>query len=85
MEALNKKQSQSAGFVLDVYEQISPYIVSDCSANTLSNLVSRFSSYTMGEIVSPKGENVMGEEFMEFYVDEDALNELVLKLFYTEK
>ena len=85
MEALNKQQNQSTGFVLDVYEQISPYIVSDCSANTLSNLVSRFSSYTMGEIVSPKGENVMGEEFMEFYVDEDALNELVLQLFYTEK
>lgn len=85
VEALNTKLSASSSFVFDTYEQIAPYVVSDCSVNVLSTLVSRFSEYTMEEILSPEGENVKGKQFMEFHADEDALHRLVLDLFYTKK
>jgi len=32
--------------------------------------------------VSPKGESVKGDRFMEHYVDEQALQALVIELFY---
>ena len=30
------------------------------------------------------GETVMGEEFEEFYVDDDALYDLIIQIFYEE-
>ena len=85
VEALNNKLSQNNSFIIETYEQVAPYVVSDCSVNTLSNHVSRFSEYTMNEIVSPEGKNVRGKQFMEFYVDEEKLHDLVLRLLYAEK
>ena len=85
VNALNDQLNQNSTFALDAYNDIAPYIVSDCSANTLSTLVSRFSEYTMGEIITPKGENRNGKVFMEFYVDEEQLDDLVISLFYREK
>jgi len=85
VNALNDQVNQNASFVLETYEQVSPYIVSDCSANTLSTLVNRFSEYTLQEIVTPEGENKNGKMFMEFYVDEKKLDDLVIDFFYREK
>jgi hypothetical protein len=48
-------------------------------------LLSKYASYDVGEVVSPAGENVMGEQYFEFYVDEENLMELVLRLFYAPK
>jgi len=85
VNALNDQVNQNASFVLETYEQVSPYIVSDCSANTLSTLVNRFSEYTLQEIITPEGENKNGKMFMEFYVDEKKLDDLVIDFFYREK
>lgn len=85
VEALDQKLHESNTFVLELYEEVSPYIVSDCSVNTLSALVNRFSDFTMLDIVSPEGENILGKEFMEFYADEEALDNLVLQIFYAKK
>ena len=72
-------------FLLDVYEEISPYIVTDCSANTLNSILTRYADYALGEVFVPEGDNVIGEEFYEFYADEAALDEMILRLFYAEK
>lgn len=85
VDALNNQVNQSASFVFDTYDKISPYLVSDCSVNTLSTLVNRFSEYELKEIVSPEGENRQGKAFMEFYVDEEKLDDLVIRLFYRKK
>ena len=85
VEALNEKMEESSTFVFDVYEQVTPYIVSDCSVNTLSSLLSRFSEFEMTDIVSLDGENRRGGQYMEFYADAEALDRLVLELFYAEK
>ncbi len=84
-DAFRAKQEEDAGFVLTAYEQVSPYLVTDLSANAVSGMMDRYANFEINEIVSPKGENRVGEEFMEFYVDEAALDELILRLFYAPK
>ena len=84
-DSLREKQEADAGFVMSVYEDVEPYIVTNCSTKVLSSLLSKYASFTMGQILSPKGENVMGEQYFEFYVDEEDLNGLVLRLFYAPK
>ena len=41
-------------------------------------------SYRLGEIHTLEGETVMGEQFEEFYPDEEALYRLILEVFYEE-
>ena len=84
-DALRVKQESDVGFALSTYEQVQPYIVTDCSARVLSSLLEKYAVYEIGQILSPAGENVMGEEYFEFYVDEEDLDRLVLQLFYAPK
>ena len=72
-------------FAATTYDQVLPYIVTDCSLNTITSLMDRYGDYEIREVVSPAGENVMGEEYYEFFADEDALDELILRLFYAPK
>ena len=72
-------------FAATTYDQVLPYIVTDCSLNTITSLMDRYGDYEIREVVSPPGENVMGKEYYEFYADEEALDTLILRLFYTPK
>lgn len=83
--AFNAKVKESDTFVLETYDDIAPYIVSDCSVNSMSSMLSRYADYTLREVVTPVGENVLSGEYMEFYVDEEELDKLILRMFYTEK
>lgn len=83
--SFNEKVKEDENFVLTTYEKVAPYIVSDCSVNSLSAMLNRYADYTLREIVTPEGENKLTGEYMEFYVDEQQLNELIIKMFYTEK
>ena len=77
-----KKASQEEGFTLDALMQINEYLVSDCTINQLSDLAENLNTYEVGEILTTQGEAQVGEEFMEFTVDEDALQQLVMEVFY---
>ena len=85
MKAFNARSGNSDTFVLTTYDKVAPYIVTDCSVNTLPALVSRFSEYELLEIVSPEVENILSEEYYEFHLDQEALEELVMRLFYAPK
>jgi len=85
MDALSAKLEDGSTFILSAYEQIQPYIVTDCSVTALSGMLERYSDYEVVEIISPEGENVMGKQYYEFYLDEDALDALILRLFYMPK
>lgn len=82
---LREKMGASASFVVDTYDAVSDYIVTDCSVQTVSRLEKDYGHYELGETLTVKGENVLGEEYYEFYADEDALDELILRLFYAPK
>lgn len=83
--AFNQKVKEDDTFILKTYEDVAPYIVSDCSVNSMSSMLNRYADYELREIVTPKGENVLTEKYMEFHVDEKALEELVMDMFYTKK
>ena len=85
MDSLKAKLESGDSFIYKLYEDISPYMVSDMSATVLSSLASRYEVFTLKEIVSPEGENIRGEKYMEFHIDDKAFSEIVLKLFYREK
>ena len=79
---LSEQWEEDSGFVLEALLQVNDYLVSDCTVNELSDLAESLNTYEVGEIRTTQGEAVLGEEFMEFYVDEEALQELVLEIFY---
>ena len=85
MEATKVKVAANPNFLIQAYDETFDYIVTDCTAKNLSALLERYQDYNLKEIVSLKGENKAGEQYMEFCPDEKALDELVLKYFYAPK
>ena len=73
---------EDSGFLLTAYDEIADCLVTDCSVDDLLAYGERFSNYELTEIVTPEGEAVKGEKYIEFYVDEQALQQLVLDWFY---
>lgn len=82
VQAFRGKLEQDDTFILTAYEEVSPYLVTDCTPSIISGMMERYSDYQLAEIVSPEGENVLGERHYEFYLDEEKLDELILRLFY---
>lgn len=85
MGALAEQTERSDTFAASLYEQVADYVVTDCSVTVISGLLDRCTDYTLAQIVTPEGENVLGKEYYEFYVDEEKLDQLVLELFYAPK
>ncbi len=85
LKELSRKEHENIDFLVDMYEQVSPYIVTDCPVTTLSNMLSKYVDYEIKEVVSPAGENIVVDGHYEFHADEKALDELIVRLFYTQK
>ena len=85
VKSFRSRLDQSENFVLSTYEKVAPYIISDLPLSTLSGMVERYKDYEISQILSLEGDNVLGEEYYEFYVDEEKLEDLTLRLFYAEK
>ena len=83
--AFSSKVKESDTFVLETYNEIAPYIVSDCSINSMSAMLNRYADYTLRDVVTPAGETVLTEQYVEFYADEAELEKLILNMFYTKK
>ena len=82
--------NQQDTFVVETYEAVSEYLVSDFTTKSISSVLNQFSGYALDEIVSLQGENKLGEgnngeQVYEFYPDEEALDALILRLLYAPK
>lgn len=85
-EAFRKTvETSDVEFVLNTYNTVAPYLVSDLPVSTLSSMVERYIDYPLSAVHSLKGENKLVNNYYEFYVDEDHLEELRLELFYAPK
>ena len=84
-EKFRARQKADSEFVAALYEEMSPYIVTDCSVNAVSGMMRHYGDYAIGQVRTLPGENVLGEEYYEFYVDEQALDGLILDLLYAPK
>jgi LCP family protein required for cell wall assembly len=81
----NQLKNNGDSFVYETYTAIDKYMVTDTSVNTMSNLINKYSEYSLKDIITPEGENVTGADYMEFYADENKLDQMILNLFYAEK
>ena len=79
------RRDMSTKMLIVLGEDIGDYTVSDCTAPVLSRLAEDLEKYQLCDIYSVEGKNVQGEQYMEFYADEEALDALILELFYAQK
>lgn len=69
---------------INLYRTVSEYMVTDIDITRFTYLASEVLGYQfdIGQLYTIEGETVMGDQFEEFYVNYDALYELIINLFY---
>lgn len=75
-------QSENEDTSLRTLLAVNDHMVSDCTADQLTNLTKTLKSYSYEGILTLPGMAVRGEEFMEYHVEETAVQKLVIELFY---
>ena len=75
---------KDATLLVSLYNTITKYMVTDITLDEVTYFSTQVAVYKLDSkhIYSLKGETKMGEKFEEFYVDEKAMYELILKVFY---
>ena len=75
-----------AGVISQLYNDITPYMVTNVTFDEIAYLAPEVVSYSLNAngIRMIPGETVMGEEFEEYYVDEEGLYDLIIDVFYKE-
>lgn len=84
-EAYRTNVGSNVSKAMDIFDSITPYLVTDCSDRVIVDLLNRFYDYELVDVISPSGTNIPGEEYMEFYIDEEQLFQLVLAHLYEPK
>ncbi len=86
IKAAKSAAKEDISVALNLYQAIAPMMTTDISANEVAYLAPTLLDYQFdsNSFYMIEGETVMGEEFEEFYVDEDALYEMILNIFYEE-
>ena len=81
-EAVKKDLTAAAG----LYQAVASQMVTDISLDEVAYLAPILADYRFDPegFYLLEGETVMGEVFEEFYVDEEALYEMILEVFYEE-
>lgn len=71
---------------LTLYDAATAYMVTDITASEVTYLASLLLQGSFGgqDIVTVPGEVVMGEQYAEYQVDEEALYQIILNVFYME-
>lgn len=86
MDSFGKLVKENSTQVWDKLEESSDWMQTDITKNRYLSLADAFSqtSLTPDSYYILKGEDQLGELHDEFYYDEDALQELIINLFYRE-
>ena len=73
----------STSKMLDIYESIEDYVVTNIDFADLASELSKY-EYDDSRMYTVPGETVMGEEFEEYYVDEEEFYDMIIDIFYEE-
>jgi len=66
----------------NVFLDVAKYIYTDYTTQQLSDLREEIKGYEFSEDMSLGGEAVKGEQYMEYYLDEESAQRTVIELFY---
>ena len=83
--ATQTKIEQDDEFVVDATMKTKDYLVTDRSVTQLQTLLEKVTTYEFKGLRSLEGESKLGEKFVEFYPDEDSVEQQVIELFYEPK
>ncbi len=82
IEQIRELANNSSSVALNLYESLSDYSVTNIA---IADLIAELADYEYsGEMYELPGETVMGEEYEEYYVDEEELYALIIEIFYNE-
>ena len=87
MKQASTKMAQDSGFSMNLIVSLSDYMVSDMSANKLSEFANSLNDYEDLGTIKTVGETLEegdGREFREYHVDMDDLQRKVIAVFYEE-
>ncbi|MCM1135504.1 MAG: LCP family protein [Clostridium sp.] len=86
IQAAKAKAKEDLSIVLKLYQAVLPMMTTDVTADEAVYLATQALDYRIGGdcFHMLEGETVMGEEYEEFYVDEEALYRLIIEVFYEE-
>ena len=73
---------QNPAAVIDLVMQLSDYHYSDCTAGELADFANAYADHPFESVYTLAGENVQGDVYMEYHLDDDDVLEMVLKLFF---
>lgn len=76
--------NQDKHFITDLYEELSAYMVTNMGNGHFVKIMQDAVSYNKLTSRTIPGEAVEGEDYDEYQVDEDALYQLILELFYVQ-
>ncbi len=83
MDVLHEKVLSSSEFIGTLFDALSPYLVTNLSRAQMINEAWAARNYQRAPLYVPEGTHQVGADgFMEFHVDEDSLEKIVLELFY---
>ena len=84
--AAKQAAKKDISVAVDLYQAILPQMVTNVTVDEVAYLAPMLVDYRFDEngFYMIDGETVMGEQFEEFYADEQALYELILEVFYEE-
>lgn len=80
-EKARQKAAQDSSFVIDLYEEVEPYTVTNMGNDLFAKLLTA-SGNTSAEVNTVPGEAVEGKSFDEYHVDEEKLTEILIEMFY---
>lgn len=81
---LMEKNQEDDDFLSDALLRVNNSFTSDMTVTQLDKLGETMAECTLNPFQSLAGKTVKGDEFFEYHVDGDALQETVIDLFYTE-
>lgn len=83
MGKLKSLAGSNSSMAVSIYDSISDYLVTSVD---FTELITELMDYDFSEedMYTVPGKTTMGEDFEEYYVDEDAFRDLIFQIFYTE-
>ena len=81
-EQMTGQLNGDENFALRLATELSDYMISDLSVSELAELANMWKSYAFQGIETVAGEAVLGDVYIEFYHDADALLQQVLRLMF---
>ena len=84
LDQIQNKIEQDNEFLAKAALELSDYIVSDRSVSQLHSLSEKFNAYEFTGVIELEGDFSINSEYVEFYPDQDFIQNIVLELFYAK-